>query len=433
MTDEQFLDELGEAMAEDCQPKKEETGLHFELNEGQKEAVKKTKEWLKGDEKFFGIFGYAGTGKTTTVQQAVKDYTGDIAMTAPTHKAVGVLASMNDGKFPANFATIHSLCAVKMFREDGERVFRPDPNADQPIRDFGLVIVDECSMISKEMWGWIKSAIRNRRTKVLVMGDPAQLPPVGEKSSPTFDVNHVTLTEIMRNQGAIQEAATTVRENIMSQVPMLPADAIDEHGELLNLTPDDWLKRLIENADKAKALAFTNKSVDWINKYVREHLYGPNAEPFVEGERLVLIETYEVNMMVTLHTEAELIVKAAERAKNLDLDCWCLTVSDGYMNYTIYVLDETQRPAWLKEVREAKDKGRALGGGAWGRFYALTEAFARVRSGWATTIHKSQGSTYEQVYMLQSDIIRTADRDHAMRNMLLYVGYSRARKGLYLS
>ena len=71
--------------------------------------------------------------------------------------------------------------------------------------------------------------------------------------------------------------------------------------------------------------------------------------------------------------------------------------------------------------------------GAWSDYYDLLEAFVRVRPGWATTIHKSQGSTYEQVYLVQTDVLRRAKQDHPFRNMLLYVAYSRASKGLYIS
>jgi len=411
----------------------------IQLNQEQMRAVCSITEFLKGNQTFFGLYGYAGTGKSTVIQHVFSQSPAQqtaVAMTAPTHKAVGVLAAMAEDHdlSGVTFATIHSLCAVKKFREKGEIKFRPDPTKPPPIRNYRTVIIDECSMISSEMWEWICNAIQGTRVKVICMGDPAQLPPVGEEASPTFDLPHVRLRTIVRNAGAIQQAGTRVRENILSQVPFLADDAQDEHGEIRNLHHEQWLDLFLEHADNgAKALAFTNEAVDWINDWIRERKFGEDAASFEVGEKLVVISTAEIGPGVILHAETELRVEGAFQHVKLGLPCWRLRVHDGMTAFPIDVLDDEQRPAFLQRLSAARTKGQALGGSAWSDYYDLLEAFIRVRSGWATTIHKSQGSTYEQVFLVQTDVLRRAKRDHVFRNALLYVAYSRARQGLYIS
>jgi exodeoxyribonuclease-5 len=215
----------------------------------------------------------------------------------------------------------------------------------------------------------------------------------------------------------------------MDVVPQLAEDAEDEHGRIANVGPDEFCARMLDLGSESKILAFTNASVDWCNAYVRSAKFGANAAPFCVGERLVVVESIEINYKVTLHAETELTVRAAKLSTREGLPCWRLDVDDC----VIHVLDDAQRPAFLDALGAARSKGRALGKAAWADYYRLSEAFARVRPGWATTIHKSQGSTYDDVLLIQSDVLRSAGRDHAFRNMLLYVAYSRTRKGLYLS
>jgi len=409
------------------------------LNPEQEAARVAIVDFLESDSQYFGLFGYAGTGKTTVIQTVFDGLTKSIAMSAPTHKAVGVLASMADerGLTRVQFATIHSLLSCRKQRIAGDIVFRPDPRKSPPIHDYDIVVIDECSMVSEEMWGWITEAVDGLGIKIIVMGDPLQLPPVGDDNpSPTFDLPHASLQRIMRSRGVVQDAGTEVRLNIGSVVPPVAHDADDVDGEVRNLVAEEWLTSWKDAADAEqsnKALAFTNAAVDWLNEWMRKQLFGENAPPFVAGERLVMIETHEIQgrRQAMLHTEDELKVLEASLTSALGLECWKLDVESPLGKVTILVFDESQQAAYDEKLRAARTKGKALN--VWGEYYSLKESFARVRPGWATTIHKSQGSTYDDVYLVQTNVLSAGRRDHAFRNMLLYVGYSRARRGLYLS
>ena len=419
------------AFAEYMDSRTSSAGSGIELNEEQQSAVDKIRAFLRGDDQFFGLYGYAGTGKTTTIHEALRGAVERVAMSAPTHKAVGVLARM-DHDASCEFATIHRLLGCRRQYKDGEIFYAPDLTKDQAIHGFDVVVIDECSMIGEKMWDWVQDAVRGNDIKIIVMGDPMQLPPVSDgEVSPTFDLPSATLTRIMRHEGVIESAATAMRKAVDADELPLAEDGQDEHGEVVNLHQSDFIERMMGDLDRCKVLAYTNDAVDWINDHIRMEVFGEEARPFEPRERLVLVESYSTDLSL-LHTETEIQVDAAHRAKRMGLDCWQVMVTDEHGGkHELFCLDDGQKGEFLRKLRKARDRGKA--GGGWKPYYDLKEGFARVRPGWATTIHKSQGSTYDHVYLIQTNVLSTAGYDHELCAMLLYVGYSRARKKLILS
>lgn len=177
--------------------------------------------------RIFGLYGYAGTGKTTTITKFIhyllyKNFINSVVFTAPTNKAVNVCKSkfrtdlddllkhkcknisnlenisfddmldkLEDKGFSVNFMTIHKLLNYKNdFDIEGEKVFLKGDKA--VISEYDLVIIDECSMIGFQMIVHLieevnKNDITAKKTpKILFIGDPAQLPPVNEDISIIF-------------------------------------------------------------------------------------------------------------------------------------------------------------------------------------------------------------------------------------------------------
>jgi len=99
--------------------------------------------------------------------------------------------------------------------------------------------------------------------------------------------------------------------------------------------------------------------------------------------------------------------------------------------HTIYTLTAEQKNAYELRRKWLVQECRA-GCERWPVYYRLIEAFASVRPGWATTIHKSQGSTYASAYVVETNVLDTAS-DPVTRDQLLYVAYSRAQHKLVLS
>ena len=134
-------------------------------------AIKAVGAWLadwRGPQ-VFRLFGYAGTGKTTLAKEVAAQSGLRVLFATFTGKASLVLRS----KGCRDACTLHSLIyKAEQDEETGEVEFRLDRKSE--LSDADLLIVDEVSMVGEELARDILSFGK----KVLVLGDPAQLPPV---------------------------------------------------------------------------------------------------------------------------------------------------------------------------------------------------------------------------------------------------------------
>lgn len=183
--------------------------------------------------KTFGLYGFAGTGKTTLIIKLttfllVKNYIRSVVFAAPTNKAVNIMKSKfrndirnfvnyknknknNNNNKEANlneqldqleeqgynihFLTIHKLLNYKNdFDVEGTKIFIKGKKNN--LMKYDLVIIDECSMIPFQIIIHIFEEINylimkqvNKIPKIIFVGDPAQLPPVNEKVSIIFSKN----------------------------------------------------------------------------------------------------------------------------------------------------------------------------------------------------------------------------------------------------
>lgn len=162
--------------------------MSIQITQQQGEALAAVEKWLDTDKQVFKLFGVAGAGKTT-IAKFVEDMVDSYAYAAYTGKAAHVL--MQKGCTPAS--TIHSM--IYRAHQDlytGRWSFRLDN--DSWIKGLDLVIVDEASMVGPEIG---EDLLRLAR-KVLVIGDPFQLPPVKDQGFFTEGKPDYMLTEIHR-------------------------------------------------------------------------------------------------------------------------------------------------------------------------------------------------------------------------------------------
>jgi exodeoxyribonuclease-5 len=107
-------------------------------------------------------------------------------VTAPTHKAVQVLRGLGLPENPPalRYATIHSVLGLQPVYDvdTGEQRLRQTGPVDLPWN--ALLVVDECSMVGRELYAHLRRAAAQVEAQVLFVGDPAQLPPVKEQVSP---------------------------------------------------------------------------------------------------------------------------------------------------------------------------------------------------------------------------------------------------------
>jgi len=292
-------------------------------------------------------------------------------------------------------------------------------------KDYGIIVIDEVSMVGDEIWSWVLEA-QTRWPRVLIcMGDPCQLPPVNDgDESPAFEHTSVQLTEVMRHAGPILEIATRVREDLTAPRPIeAPAFRVDQ---------ETFLARFVQcvlNDDDCKALAWTNRAVAWLNIEIRRRVFGDPPDIWQEGEHVVVKTTWSSpDEQVLLHSEQDLwLTSSAEPVKHLDVPAWRVEV-DG-IDRPLYTVAPDGEKVFRSEASRLKHEARAAG--AWRDYYAFSDAFCDLRLGYATTVHKSQGSTYEHCYVVDSNLIKCPDV--RTRNMLRYVAFSRASDYLVIS
>ncbi|MGY3456318.1 ATP-dependent exoDNAse (exonuclease V) alpha subunit [Bradyrhizobium sp. LM3.4] len=157
-------------------------------------ALKAVGDWLKakpgrnGTPPVFRLFGFAGTGKTTLARHIADGVDGEVKFAAFTGKAA--LVMRNKGCDEAS--TIHSL--IYRTRESGEEQPSFELWDDAPASKAKLIVIDECSMVDAELGRDLMSF----DCPLLVLGDPAQLPPIQGAGFFTNSEPDAMLTEVHR-------------------------------------------------------------------------------------------------------------------------------------------------------------------------------------------------------------------------------------------
>ena len=168
------------------------------LNQGQTRALNYIKTYLEDDTKPFLLLGAAGTGKTSTIINVFNNTNHKIAFCAFTNKATQVLKNASkkfNVQFTADFSTIHSLLALEPVYGSNydDLKFKFDKTKIDNLKNYSVIIIDECSTISKDLYEYLCEAHDyicfkyEKKLKFIFLGDFWQLPPVAENSSCIFD------------------------------------------------------------------------------------------------------------------------------------------------------------------------------------------------------------------------------------------------------
>ncbi|MBE7384130.1 MAG: AAA family ATPase [Leptolyngbya sp. SIO1E4] len=420
----------------------------FALTAEQRSALEALNAFVEGEEKLYLLTGYAGTGKTTLLQIFIHGLreqgdTRKIVLTAFSNKATKVLAAMADRwRLDIDAMTCCKLLGLRpvINEDDGNQVFQPDRKERSQIDRYQLVIVDECSMVNEELWQLLVNAISNlyRSAQILFVGDPAQLPPVNEPESACFRQIFLKseLTEVVRYGGAIGVIAEDLRQNLeRDRLPRFHNDANADRTEGCFVLPRPvWETLLLRafkseaylaNPDQVRALAYTNRRVAQLNQKIRRAIYGATALRFVPGERLIAINPCLEEENIILPTSAECEVIEAYRGRQGEWPVWFLFVETEVGDFkTLRVLHESgESEIKLKLDSLAREK-------RWMEFWDLQQYFHNVDYAYSLTIHKSQGSTFQDVFVdvpsmrVNSNVVE--------RNQLCYVAFTRAAKRLFL-
>ena len=350
----------------------------------QNRALKAVDAWLKAkDEPVFRLFGYAGTGKTTLARHLAENVPGLTVFAAYTGKAAHVMR----GKGCRGAGTIHSL----IYRMRGEDESGPTfaLNDDSLAAKAALIVIDECSMVDEA----VGRDLLSFGTKVLVLGDPAQLPPVSGGGFFTEAQPDMMLTEVHRQaaDNPIIRMSMTVREG--GQLPF------GDYGESAVIP-----KRAIEPdavLDADQVLVGRNNTRRSYNMRIRQ-LLGRGGETPVADDILVCLRNDRKRGLLN----GGLWRVGEVRPKRKGLLRFALVSEDG---------GGTPKPT-IASIHPAYFDGTAD---------ALAPT-ARRRSdafdyGYVLTVHKAQGSQWDSLVLFDESF---AFRDNATR--WFYTGITRA-------
>lgn len=242
----------------------------MELTRKQEEGLKIALERYRNNEPYTVIAGYAGTGKSTLINfiVAALGFEPDaVAYITFTGKASEVLREKGN----PNAMTAHRLLYYSKQMPNGKFVFRPRPSIP-----YHLIIVDEVSMLPKDMWDLLLS----HGIYVIACGDPFQIPPIDKtQDNHVLDNPHIFLDEIMRQakESDIICLSMDIREG-KKIVPFKGHDAQVFHRKDLCDGMYYWADQI---------LVATNRIRYDINTYMREE-DGRGPEPEI-GDKIICL------------------------------------------------------------------------------------------------------------------------------------------------
>ena len=433
----------------------------FALNEQQQQVLEKMWAFLEDpQERFFLLAGYAGTGKSTIVFALVKELVAlskQVALCAPTNKAVAVLKSFaaSHSLSAISCLTIHQLLGLGLVNRGSDKQL--EQTGANTVSWYNVVFLDECSMVNRQLWEWLQESFAGRlfgkRTKLILMGDPAQLNPVAESRSPVFALkNRFVLTQVVRQleDNPLLEFVTDCRQAVTSKRPFYPRTRYVEEDKsrgALRVKETALLRYALKKAqqfdsdpDGFRILCYTNRRVNYYNGAIRRHLYGENAPQFVPGERLMAKKPAIApdGKSVVLSTSAEVQVEEVQEQTYWGYRACALVVrTDAGELRQLYTLHKSERERFegeLESKRLLAQKNPFL----WHKYYQLRDdVFAQVDNCFALTVHNSQGSTFAQGAVDGKDLakrLRVGSESARQRlkeyNRLWYVAASRFQQRL---
>lgn len=351
----------------------------------QEMALRSVSAWIRTPKEsrppVFRMFGFAGTGKTTLAKEIATLAKGRVLYATFSGKAAQVLRT----KGCEGAQTIHSLIyKVEVDEETGEAKF--SLNEDSDLHGAKLLIVDEVSMVGE----LLAKDLLSFETPILVLGDPAQLPPVKDEGFFINATPDVMLTEVHRQ--ARDNPIIWMSMNIREGRRLMPG----EYGKSIVArrrdTDRNWLGGRVRDADQV--LVGLNKSRETYNRRIRQMkgLAGQDKEWHpVEGDRLICLKN---------DRDKGVFNGSMWEASNVDYD------GSGSLDVVVNALDEKRSPFTAKiyeeffngtqETLDWKERRKSM----------------EFTFGWAITCHKSQGSQWDDVVVFdESGAFREAQKN----------------------
>ena len=415
----------------------------------QETALSQLKIFTESNYKFFRLTGYAGTGKSFLITHYIrwlKTQKLDFIAACPTNKAAKSLRTLADNEgLDIEVKTIAQLLGQQpeLNEKTGKEEFISSEKLD--FSGYGIIIIDEFSMVNKDNFEDIVNAVKSSLlTKVVFVGDAAQLPPVKEKEPIVATSNIIelesVLTEVVRYDGEIARIAESIRSNNRYSRTLYPFTTTRDQT-ILCLPQSEWLVKAIAlfqspeyqlNPDHVRFLAWRNKTVATLNKFVRSKLWGKDAPPYVPGDRLIARKPlFRARPGGKGKNKWGILINNSEEAQVTETGILCEIIFQGqiYKYWKVKVQPETGRSQNLSILHEdslvqhQEQVKNFASKKQWQYYFDLSRMFDDVGYAYALTTHKAQGSTIDYVFLDVNDMRGCSDRQK-----LLYTAITRAKK-----
>jgi exodeoxyribonuclease-5 len=355
-------------------------------------ALKAVATWLKAKPgrnntpPVFRLFGYAGTGKTTLAKHIAAGVDGKVLFAAFTGKAASVMRQ----KGCTGASTIHSL--IYRARESGEETPSFDLWHDSPAAKARLIVIDECSMVDAELGRDLLSF----GSPVLVLGDPAQLPPIQGGGFFTDQAPDAMLTEVHRQ--ALGDPIVQLSMEVRAGHPLTPIR--HDLTEVVRRADFDPARAL----ETDQILVGRNVTRRAYNARLRERRGLDGALP-VAGDKLVCLRN---NRRKGLFNGGLWVVKKRGVRKS------------GVLSLRLLPEDETLSRALPVSVRP-----ECFTGGIEQMEWLARKRYEEFDYGYVLTVHKAQGSQWNDVVLFDESFAFPDTRER-----WLYTGITRAVRRL---
>jgi exodeoxyribonuclease-5 len=354
-------------------------------------ALRAVAAWLKakpgrGTSQIFRLFGYAGTGKTTLARHLADGIEGTVRYAAFTGKAALVMRA----KGCEGASTIHSL--IYRTHESGEETPSFELWDEAPASRAKLIVIDECSMVDKDLGHDLLSF----GVPLLVLGDPAQLPPVRGSGFFTDAPPDAMLTEVHRQ--AADDPIIRLSMEVREGRPL----ALGRYGDSEVIAKADFDAERVDEADQMLVGRNVTRARYNARMRARRGLEGPLP---VAGDRLVCLRNNRRKALLNggLWTVAQ---RAVSRSRLVTMH---LRAEDDGARRPVKV---TVRPeCFTGEIETVEWQKR--------------RPYDEFDYGYVLTVHKAQGSQWDDVVLFDESFAFPDGRTR-----WLYTGITRAARRL---
>jgi hypothetical protein len=296
--------------------------------------------------------------------------------------------------------------------------------------------------------------------------DPGQLPPIKEtgedgylsdEDSPAFTWfkdNMIVLTKKVRQTegNPIIELTDFIYKEIFSThdlASVLQTMSVPNYNEGIGYTMlkyVDFLRTYTSVTTSyidSKILAYRNDTVNYMNDSIRNFIYNNPTQEIIEGELIYMSSTFQCSRKGFLYNSDEYLIDSIHIVVEKEVECYKCIVNKGGHDHLInehnpfFLIPTAQGKIQFQNVSiqlkrfAIQEKDNFKKKKAWARYLNYINNFATISYGYCYTSHKSQGSTFKNVFVDVNDIITSTRLSNKRKLQALYTAITRASHSVY--